>query len=196
MVFMMRAEEWVGGKSFLMILNKATDEVCDYLKLDKDMPNFQTRLYRNFNFSGMGFGAIPTYEVVKEPIVNELIHSQFKQLSQLPSVKSLIETIGKFRRILEVNQEPEKLQKPPIPDNFEEWTVWYLLVYTLKERYSSNYDNTIGKRFISYVESYIRKEPIRFNVGIYLEFFDIPGEDFVELSPVFFLRRLTSEERS
>ena len=196
MVFMMRAEEWVGGKSFLMILNKATDEVCDYLKLDKDMPNFQTRLYRIFNFSGMGFGAIPTYEVVKEPIVNELIHSQFKQLSQLPSVKSLIETIGKFRRILEVNQEPEKLQKPPIPDNFEEWTVWYLLVYTLKERYSSNYDNTIGKRFISYVESYIRKEPIRFNVGIYLEFFDILGEDFVELSPVFFLRRLTSEERS
>ena len=196
MIIVRSAENWIGGESFLKLLNRAVDEVCNYFGLDKSKPNFPIRSNVKFSFKGLGFSAVPTYEVIQEPIVNELIHSQFRQLSQLPSVKFLIETVDKLKDILEVNQEPEKSPKPQIPDGFKEWTVWYLLVYTLKERYSSNYYNTHGKRFISYVESYIREDSIQFNVGIYIEFFDIPGEDSIQLSPEYSLRRLTSEERS
>ena len=46
------------------------------------------------------------------------------------------------------------------------------------------------------MESYIRQDSIQFNVGIYVEFFDIPGEYSIQLSPEFSLRRLASEERS
>ncbi len=190
------AENWIGGESFLKLLNRAVDEVCNYFGLDKSKPNFSIQSNVKFSFKGLGFNTVPTYEIVQEPIIYELIHSQFRQLSRLPSVKCLIETVDKIKDILEVNQEPEKSPKPQIPDGFKEWTVWYLLVYTLKERYSSNYYNTYGKRFISYVESYIREEPVQFNVGIYIEFFDIPGEDYIQLSPEYSIRRLTSEERS
>lgn len=193
---MRESENWIGAESFLNLLNSAVDEVCNYFKLDKYKPNFPNRPDVKFSFKGLGFSAVPTYDFIQEPIVNELIHKQFRSLSQLPSVKLIIDIVNKLKGILEVNQESEKLPKPHIPDGFEEWTVWYLLVYTLKERYSLNYSNTFGKRFISYVESCIRKDSIQFNVGIYVEFFDIPGEDFIQLSPEYSLRRLTSEERS
>lgn len=196
MIIMKRSEDWIGGESFLKLLNNAVDEVCNYFGLNKNKPKFQMRSYVKFKFNGLGFSAVPTYEVIQEPIVNELIHSQFRQLSQLRSVKILIETVDKLKNILEVNQEPQNSPKPKIPDGFKEWTVWYLLLYTLKERYSSNYDNVGGKRFISYLESYIRGEPIQFNIGIYIEFFDFLGEDSIQLSPEYSLRRLTSEERS
>jgi hypothetical protein len=193
---MKRAEDWIGGESFLKLLNNAVDEVCIYFGLNKYKPNFQMRSYVKFKFNGLGFSAVPTYEVIQEPIINELIHSRFRQLSLSPSVKLLIEAVDKLKDILEVNQEPEKSPQPQIPDGFKEWTVWYLLVYTLKERYSSDYYNVYGKRFISYVESYIREESIQFNIGIFVEFFDITGENFIQLSPEYSLRRLTSEERS
>ena len=87
---MRSAENWIGGESFLKLLNRAVDEVCNYFGLDKSKPNFPIRSNVKFSFKGLGFSAVPTYEVIQEPIVNELIHSQFRQLSQLPSVKFLI----------------------------------------------------------------------------------------------------------
>ena len=97
---MKRAEDWVGGESFLKLLNRAVDEVCNYFGLGKSKPNFPIRSYVKFNFKGLGFAAVPTYEVIQEPIVNELIHSQFRQLSQLPSVKYLIKTVDKLKDLL------------------------------------------------------------------------------------------------
>ena len=133
MIIVRSAENWIGGESFLKLLNRAVDEVCNYFGLDKYNPNLPNRPSVKFNFDGLGFNAVPTYEVIQEPIINELIHSQFRPLSQLPSVKLLIEVVHKVKDILEVNQEPEKSQRPQGPDGFEEWTVWYLLLYTLKE---------------------------------------------------------------
>ena len=196
MIAVRKTENWIGGKSFLKLLNRAVDEVCNYFGLDKSKPNLPNRPSVKFSFHGLGFNAVPSYEIIQDPIVNELIYSQFRPLSQLPLVKLLIDVVDKVKDIIEVNQEPEKSPRPQIPDGFEEWTVWYLLLYTLKERNSLNYNNAYGNKFISYVESYIRKDRIQCNIGIYLEFFDIPREDFVQLSPEFSLKRLTSEERS